>query len=613
MWFRGPLLTSLLLLGAGCGDPPVPTTATATAGATGSATVASAVGTIPAVRITDAKGKGIKDLLVRWRVTSGNGRVVNDTVRTNKAGEASSGGWTLGTTAGRQTLEASVDGVSPAVFTATAAPGPVVQLTRTSAESQRGVVNTAVVTRPSVRAEDTYGNPVPGVPVTFAVTLGTGSLTGAQQTTNDAGGATLGGWTLGTQAGQQLVRASAAGTDGAVFSVTAEAGPPVELVKVAGDGQQGVAGLPVPVTPGVRVVDVFANPVGNVPVTFTTGPSSGSVTSPTVATDPATGAAFVGSWTLGSAATQTLVASSTQVPGKTVTFAARAVQSLFDISVRFIGTPPSAVVSNAFQVAAARWRSVIVGDLHNTILRIGAGACATWVPALDETANDVVIFARIDSIDGPGQILGQARPCAINTSTNLTTYGIMEFDAADVATLVANGSFGDVIVHEMGHVIGIGTLWNFRRTLLSGAGTPDPFFTGPAAQTQFIALNTVTYAGSPVPVENTGGGGTRDSHWRESVLGRELMTGFLNRNTANPLSRLSVGSLQDLGYVINLAGADAFSITAPVFGGFTHGTLPALHLGNDVMDGPLEEIARDGSRRRVLDRLRDGVGSGTKR
>jgi len=224
-----------------------------------------------------------------------------------------------------------------------------------------------------------------------------------------------------------------------------------------------------------------------------------------------------------------------------------------------------------------------------------------------------VIFARIDSIDGPGQILGQAQPCAVNTSTNLTTYGIMEFDVADVEMLVAGGTFADVIVHEMGHVLGIGTLWSFRRSLLSGAGSADPFFTGTAARTQFAALNTVTYGGTPVPVENTGGGGTRDAHWREAVLGRELMTGFLNRNTANPLSRLSAGSLQDLGYVINLAGADPFSITAPVFGGFTHGALPALHLGNDVMDGPLEEIHRDGSRRRVLERLRDGIGSGTKR
>ena len=62
---------------------------------------------------------------------------------------------------------------------------------------------------PSVRAEDQYGNAVPGTAVSFAVALGAGSLTGEQQTTNAQGIATLGSWTLGTQAGQQLVRASA--------------------------------------------------------------------------------------------------------------------------------------------------------------------------------------------------------------------------------------------------------------------------------------------------------------------------------------------------------------------------------------------------------------------
>src|SRR4051794_6205534 len=51
---------------------------------------------------------------------------------------------------------------------------------------------------------------------------------------------------------------------------------------------------------------------------------------------------------------------------------------------------------------------------------------------------------------------------------------------------------------------------------------------------------------TPVPVENTGGPGTRDSHWREAVFGNELMTGFVGP-AGNPLSRTTVGSLQDLG------------------------------------------------------------------
>ena len=44
-----------------------------------------------------------------------------------------------------------------------------------------------------------------------------------------------------------------------------------------------------------------------------------------------------------------------------------------------------------------------------------------------------------------------------------------------------------------------------------------------------------------------GGPGTRLSHWRESVLNNELMTGFLNLGE-NPLSRITAGSMRDLGY-----------------------------------------------------------------
>ena len=90
---------------------------------------------------------------------------------------------------------------------------------------------------------------------------------------------------------------------------------------------------------------------------------------------------------------------------------------------------------------------------------------------------------------------------------------------------------------------------------------------GTEARTQFAAINTVTYGGNPVPVENTGGTGTANSHWRTAVMGRELMQGFAV-NTTQPLSRITVGSLKDLGYTVNLAGADAFSLTAALRSGF---------------------------------------------
>ena len=59
-----------------------------------------------------------------------------------------------------------------------------------------------------------------------------------------------------------------------------------------------------------------------------------------------------------------------------------------------------------------------------------------------------------------------------------------------------------------------------------------------------------SYAGTPVPVENLGGPGTADGHWRESIMGGELMTGYISF-IGNPLSTITVGSLSDLGYTVS--------------------------------------------------------------
>jgi hypothetical protein len=593
---RVSVIASLVLFAACGGDPQVPTAAEPTARTDIAAPVASIVGQIPTVRITDQKGKGIKNVLVRWRVTAGGGRVMNDSSRTSASGEASSGGWTLGTIAGTQTLTATAEGVPVVTFTATAAPGPVAVLTRASRETQEAEVNTFVSDPPAVRAEDVYGNAVPNVAVSFSVTLGTGSVTGEQQVTDANGIARVGSWRLGTQAGQQIVRATALGAQPAAFLATGLAGPATAIVKIAGDNQQAVSGIPVTIAPGVRVVDAFANPVGNVPVTFTPGPNSGTVTGATTVSDPANGSAFVGNWTLGSASTQTLTATSSLLPNVSAQFTATVVQSLFDVDVRFVGDGGTTAVRSAFTAAINKWRSIIVGDVHNTRVQRPGGTCAPWIPAIDETINDVVIYARITNIDGPGQILGQAGPCLINSATRLAAVGLMEFDEADMELLQSRGNLNDVILHEMGHVFGIGTLWNNGRSLLEGAGTEDPFFSGTAARAQFAALNTVTYSGTPVPVHNAGGPGSRDSHWRESILGRELMTPNLNSGVANPLSRLTVGSLQDMGYVVNLAGADPFSFTASLYAFPLIGSQQQLlELGNDVANISLYEVRPNGS------------------
>ncbi len=132
----------------------------------------------------------------------------------------------------------------------------------------------------------------------------------------------------------------------------------------------------------------------------------------------------------------------------------------------------------------------------------------------------------------------------------------MEFDTADLASMETDGSLFNVILHEMGHVIGIGTLWEFHN-LLEGGGTTNPLCIGPKAMVEYGAL--LSSGSRKVPAANTGGAGTADSHWRESMFGNELMTGYADKGLL-PLSRLTVAMLEDMNYDVNYEAVDPFII-----------------------------------------------------
>lgn len=222
----------------------------------------------------------------------------------------------------------------------------------------------------------------------------------------------------------------------------------------------------------------------------------------------------------------------------------------FAITVRFTGGLNERQQA-AFGTAADRWSRMIVGDLPP-------------VQVDGEDVDDVLILAEGAQIDGEGTILGQAgptflRPASAGPAALLPAKGQMTFDTADLARMESDGTLDDVITHEMGHVLGIGTVWD-QKKVLAGAGGDDPTFTGPGAVAEYGALAGTPGAG--VPVENTGGAGTRDGHWRESTFGNELMSGFIAA-PGNPLSRLTVASLADLGYQVNLDAAEPYALPAP--------------------------------------------------
>jgi len=211
----------------------------------------------------------------------------------------------------------------------------------------------------------------------------------------------------------------------------------------------------------------------------------------------------------------------------------------FSIEVRFMGGL-NAAQQAAFSNAAKRWAQVVIGDFPS-------------VNVDGEVINALVIEASGKDIDGEGNILGQSSPTVV-LPNGLPAKGFMEFDTSDLAEMENDGTLGSVILHEMGHVLGIGSIWRDKHDLV-GARTANPRFVGRQADAEWVKLSAL--APRSLPVENHGGAGTRNSHWRETVFGNELMTGFLSGD-AQPLSRLTIASLADLGYEVDFSAADPF-------------------------------------------------------
>jgi hypothetical protein len=236
----------------------------------------------------------------------------------------------------------------------------------------------------------------------------------------------------------------------------------------------------------------------------------------------------------------------------------------------------------AFANAKERIEQVVVGDLPPVNFSRTAGELAgCGGQAVSGEIDDVVVVVEVVSIDGPGQVLGEAGPCFARSSSHLPVLGHVRLDADDLDRLEASGRLDAVVLHEMLHVVGFGTVWT-GEGLLSGAGTGDPTFTGASARAEFLSSPEASgYSGGVVPVEGGGGAGTAGSHWRESVFANELMTGWIS-GSSQPLSR---ASLADLGYVVDLGRADAA------------GTISrSLRAGADEGAGPAERLL-DGVRR----------------
>lgn len=570
------------------------------------------IATQPIVRITDAVGNVIagSTAAVTAAIATGSGTLSGTTTVNAVNGVATFTNLTI-TGTGPAALAFTVAGLTAATSASfTVAPPPTTPTQLAVATQPDGATSAvAFTTQPVIQIRDGNGTVVSSATtaVTASIASGSGTISGTSTVNAVNGVATFTNLAI-VGSGTSTITFSASGLTSATSGNVVVAAPPVSgALPNLGDRQAVMIGSAVPTAPSITVMGPNGV-VAGARVTFAVASGGGSITGASAISNSG-GVATVGSWTLGTSGGLNTLTATVENLGTPVTLNASACTgggTGYKLTLCFT-SEMTASQKAAFTTAAQRWESLITGDQADINFSEGIAntACGgnAFSIAPGTIVDDLMIFASLVPIDGPSNVLGSAGPCFIRNSNKLTVAGSMRFDIADISNMEANGSFNSVILHEMGHVLGIGTLWStlgFLQNQTSQGGPPqDTHFNGPNAIAAFNEIGGSSYAGgSKVPVENTGGSGTINGHWRESVLQNELMTGFIDAGT-NPLSLLTIRSLQDIGYTVDAAGADAFSLTFAMMGGLR--AVPRLHLVDDVYTGPVYVVDARG---RITRRLR---------
>jgi adhesin/invasin len=193
----------------GSGNPGpsrVATTLEVVAGGNQTASVGTALPIKVVVKTSDAQGV-LGGVVVSATVESQGGGSTSPTSVTTAANGQAEFTWTLGSKQGSQTLTLRSGTLTPVSVSATGADRRRVDAGPGLGHLQFTVVTRAVTAIPSVRVTDAFGNPIQGTPITFETTVAGSVLTGTQATTNAAGVATVGSWTIGPDAISYQIRA----------------------------------------------------------------------------------------------------------------------------------------------------------------------------------------------------------------------------------------------------------------------------------------------------------------------------------------------------------------------------------------------------------------------
>jgi plastocyanin len=184
----------------------------------------------PAVRVTVQTSSGITatsstdPITIAIGSNPGGGALSGTTVVNAVSGVADFSDLSIDAPGAGYTLTASSGTLTGTTSTPFNIFGPATQISKSGGDNQDAATSAAVDTPPSVLVRDAANVPVPGVPVTFAVGSGGGTVTPTSAVnTGQDGIAAVTSWTMGASAGQNTLTATATGLTGSPLTFTATA------------------------------------------------------------------------------------------------------------------------------------------------------------------------------------------------------------------------------------------------------------------------------------------------------------------------------------------------------------------------------------------------------
>ncbi|MEO7610832.1 MAG: hypothetical protein ABIV27_04915 [Gemmatimonadales bacterium] len=232
---------------------------------------------LPAVRITDTRGRPVSGVAVTFSGSVDIGQLGGASSVTGSDGVARLASWTVSTRMGLHTLQATATlsgGTQVASFQVTVLAGPPVAIQRPAAAPPTVRAGEPVAPPIVLRVADQYNNPVGGVQFSVSTTassLGGGSL----RTTGSDGTISIPDWIGGVGVGAATITITPVNAAPALspFTLTSTVigGVPATAVVLSGAAPTAPAGTLAPINPRVRFLDRFGNPSSGFSVTWTIG------------------------------------------------------------------------------------------------------------------------------------------------------------------------------------------------------------------------------------------------------------------------------------------------------------------------------------------------------